>query len=64
MKTWEVILSLVVFAGALYYLYRKIVVTRGCSCGNSGCRSAESSSPPFPIADNRGVDKKSEDNSE
>jgi len=46
MSVWEILLTLVVFIGALYYLYRRIVVTRGCACGSNACST--NTPAPFP----------------
>jgi hypothetical protein len=39
MKFYEIVLAVGMFAAALYYLYRKFIVSRGCTCGNSGACS-------------------------
>ncbi len=36
MKLWEIGLAVGLFAAALYYLYRKFIVSKGCMCGNAG----------------------------
>ncbi len=42
MEIGEIIIALGAFGLALWYLYRKFVVTKGCSCGNKSCSSASS----------------------
>mgnify|MGYP001612545322 CR=1 FL=1 len=37
MNFWDTLLAISVFIAALIYLYRKIVRTRGCSCGSGEC---------------------------
>ncbi|PIE65371.1 MAG: hypothetical protein CSA26_03340 [Desulfobacterales bacterium] len=37
MGFWDMLLAGVLFLGALWYLYRKIVRNRGCTCGSSEC---------------------------
>ncbi len=39
MEFAEIIIAVGAFGLAAWYLYRKIVVTKGCSCGKSGCCS-------------------------
>jgi hypothetical protein len=39
MKFYEIVLAIGLFAGAVYYLYRKFTVSKGCMCGNSGACS-------------------------
>lgn len=35
MKLWDILLTGTIVVGAIYYLYRKIIVNKGCSCGSS-----------------------------
>lgn len=35
MHLWEMFLAIGVFVCALWYLCKKLILTKGCSCGNS-----------------------------
>lgn len=37
MEYLNILIPLAIVAVAVWYLYRKIIVTKGCSCGSSSC---------------------------
>lgn len=37
MDFWNGFIAVVIFAGALWYLYRTIIKKKGCSCGSDSC---------------------------
>ena len=37
MELWDILVTGAIVVIAVWYLYRKIVVNKGCSCGSSSC---------------------------
>ncbi len=55
MKFWDILLTGTVVAVAVWYLYRKFVVSKGCSCG-SGCCSNKSGATLRSIEDENSIE--------
>ncbi|HIP83019.1 MAG TPA: hypothetical protein EYH19_05525 [Desulfocapsa sulfexigens] len=50
MKLWDLVFTVAIVVIAVWYLYRKFVVNKGCSCGSS-CSNAKSGKCTSPSTD-------------
>ncbi len=57
MALWDLLLTGIIVAVAVWYLYRKLVVQKGCSCG-SGCRGSQAAKKNLSCNGGCGCDKK------